>query len=83
MVDYHYPMEKLPNIIPTMRCIWNRNKSIPSTSVSVITITLDTSVEVDSIKQWLLETLTETLQSIAIQTGAEEKLISIETQKLE
>lgn len=74
-------MEELPNIIPTMRCVWNKHKVVPTTSVSVITITLDTSVEVDSIKKWLLETLTETLQSIAIQTGTEEKLISIETTK--
>jgi len=58
-------MEELPNIIPTMKCVWNRNKTIPTTSVNVITITLDTSVDVESIKEWLLSTLTETLQSIA------------------
>lgn len=75
-------MEELPNVIPTMKVVWNKLKTIPPTSVNVITITLDTSVEVESIKQWLLSTLTETLQSIAIQTGAEEKLISIETTKV-
>lgn len=82
MVDYPYPMEELPDTIPTMRCVWNKHKVVPTTSVNVITITLNTSIDVDSIKKWLLETLTETLQSIAIQTGAEEKLISIETSKL-
>ena len=75
-------MKEIANYIPKLSVIWNRNKSIPTTSVNVITITLDTSVEVGSIKEWLLSTLTETLQSIAIQTGAEEKLISIETTKL-
>ena len=64
-----------------MKCAWNRNKSIPTTSVSVITITLDTSVDVDSIKQWLLSSLTEMLQVVAEQTNAKETLISVETNK--
>lgn len=82
MVDYPYHMEELPNIQPTMRCVWNRNKTIPATSVNVITITLDTSVEVGSIKEWLLSSLTDMLQVVATQTGAKEQLISIETTKL-
>ena len=75
-------MEKLPDIIPTMKCIWNKHKVIPDTSTHTITITVDTSIDVDSIKSWLSESLSSTLQSIAIQTGAEEKLISIETTKI-
>lgn len=72
-------MERLPNIIPELKVVWNRNKTIPTTSVNVITITLDTSVDVDSIKQWLLSSLTDMLQVVATQTGAKEQLLSIET----
>jgi hypothetical protein len=75
-------MEKLPNIKPIIKCIWNKHKNIPDTFTHTITITLDTSVDVESIKQWLLESLSESLQSIAIQTGAKETLVSIETTKL-
>ena len=75
-------MEELPNIIPGLKVVWNKHKVIPPTSTHTITITLDTSIDVNSIKSWLLESLSDTLQSISTQTGAEEKLISIETTKL-
>ena len=75
-------MEELPNIQPTMKCVWNKNKIIPTPSTHVITITLNTSIDIESIKQWLSESLSETLQNISNQTNAEEKLTSIETIKL-
>jgi len=75
-------MEELPNLIPKMSVVWNKHRVIPPTSTYTITISVETSVDVESIRTWLLEMLGGTLQSIAVQTRAEEKLISIETIKL-
>ena len=75
-------MGELPNNIPEMKCVWNKNKIIPPTSNYTISINIETSVDIDSIKQWLSGTLTETFQTIAQQTNAKEELISIETTKL-
>ena len=74
-------MEKLLNIILELRVVWNKYKVIPPTLTHTITITLETSVDVESIRLWLLQSLSETLQSIAIQTNANEQVISIETTK--
>ena len=81
MVDYHYPMVELPDNTPVMKCIWNKHKNIPDTFKHTITIEIETSVDIDSIKQWLSDTISGTLQSISTQTRAKEELISIETTK--
>lgn len=70
-------MGELINPEIKMKCIWNRNKTIPDIHHHVITINLETSVNIESLRQYLEETLTGVLANIAIQTGAEEKLINI------
>ena len=75
-------MEELPNITPTMKVVWNKHKVIPPTSTYTITINLETSVDVESIKQWLSESLSSMLQSVSHQTNSKEQLLSIETIKL-
>jgi len=75
-------MEEQLNYQSMMRVVWNRDESIPPTSTYTITITLETSIEVESIKLWLLESLGSTMQGIASKTNSTEQLISIETTKL-
>lgn len=70
-------MEELINPEIKMKCIWNKNKIIPDVHSHVITINLQTSVDIESLRQYLSETLSGVLSNIAIQTGAEEKLINI------
>lgn len=75
-------MEEQPNYNVELKCVWNRLKTIPDTSIYNIIITIETSVEVESIKSWLLEFIGNSMKNIASQTGANEQLISIETIKL-
>ena len=82
MAEHIQAMEGQPNYQSMMRVVWNRDKSIPPTSTYTITITLETSIEVESIKLWLLESLGSTMQGIASKTNSTEQLISIETTKL-
>jgi hypothetical protein len=74
-------MEELHNT--DLRVVWNRNKAIPPTSKHELTITIETSTNIESIKEWLKDMFSQTLHSIATQTNANEQLINITTKKIE
>lgn len=76
-------MEKLPDKLPVLRVVWNRNKTIPSTHAYEITIRIKTSIDIKSIEDWLLESLGGTLENLANQTGAKEELIKIESKLID
>lgn len=61
----------------TMKCIWNKSKVIPDTHIHNINIQIQTSADIESLKQFLTETLNGVMGNIATQTNADEKLISI------
>ena len=60
-----------------MKCIWNKSKTIPDTSSYKIELEIQSSINRDSLKDYLSEILTGMLESVKKATGADEKLISI------
>ncbi len=61
----------------TMKCVWNKNKVIPDTHIHTISVKIQTSADITSLKQFLTETLNGIMSNVAAQTNADEKLISI------
>ena len=67
----------MEELTASLKCIWNKHKVIPDTKKHVITIEIETSVQIETLVDYLTEVVNGTLATIKQGTHADEKLISI------